>query len=502
MREHLPIIIFLIPFFSAICMPMVGAKSVRWCRPIALLAVFAMCVPAVVNLVLVLTEGETRYAFGGWPISGSTSSAPLGIEWVNDRLASIMIVALSAIASLCLIYSGPVSPRSLGRQVVLYYTLILMLITSLTGIIFAGDLFNIFVFLELAALSGYALVGVAGDRALIASFRYLILGTLGATFYLLGVVFFYATTGTLNMADLAQQLADKPDLLTNKAVIGGTTFMFIGLGIKMALFPLHGWLPGAYTRAPDAISPMLAALMTKVSLYAWVRIMFWVLGAKAEFGQVHLLTLLGIFGAIAAVVGALLALSQHDVKRMFAYGGISHVGLILIGVSQGNETAFAGSMFYLINDAAMQAGLFFIAGVAIYHHPTRTIENLSSLRNGSPWIIATLIILAMSMIGIPPTGGFFGKWHIILGAIEAQNYWAVAAIIIATILTMAYFQRLFVRIFSEPEMPADAEKVETHFALRFSIAATSIVVIAMGICSDPIIRVFRDVAQSAGLGAN
>ena len=447
MSNHLPAIIFLLPFLAAICMPLIGLKNRHWCRPLALVAVLAMCVAAIVNLWYVLEHGETRYAFGGWPISTAFPDLPLGIEWVNDGLASVMLAVLSCLASVCLIYGGLIPPESIGTRVVLYYTLILLLIAGLTGIVFAGDIFNLFVFLELAALSAYALVGVAGGKALVAAFRYLILGTLGASFYLLGVVFFYAATGALNMADLAQQLSDDPELMTSKAVIAGTTFVFIGLGIKMALFPLHGWLPGAYTRAPSAISPLLAALMTKVALYASVRIMFWVLGAGAEIGRVHMLTLLGVLGAVAAVVGALLALTQQDVKRMFAYGGISHVGLILIGVSQGNQTGFAGGVFYMINDAIMQAGLFFIAGAAIYLYKARSVEEWASLRDGSRWMMGALIILAMSMIGIPPTGGFFGKWNIILSAMEARNYLAVGAVIIATLLTMAYFQRLFVSIF-------------------------------------------------------
>jgi multicomponent Na+:H+ antiporter subunit D len=496
--NHLPVILFLLPFVTAICMPMVGSQRRDWCRPMALMAVFAMCFTAVINLWIVVEHGETRYAFGGWPISTNSPNAPLGIEWVNDGLASVMLVTVSFLACLCLFYGGPVTPRSLGAREVLYYTLILLLISGLTGIVLAGDIFNVFVFLEVAALSAYALVGISGGRALIVAFRYLILGTLGASFYLLGVVFFYATTGTLNMADLAQQMADKPELMTSKAVIGGTTFMFIGLGIKMALFPLHGWLPDAYTRAPDSISPLLAGLMTKVALYAWVRILFWVLGARAEIGQVNVLTLLGGLGALAAVAGALLALRQENVKRMFAYGGISHIGLILIGVSQGNQTGFAGSMFYLINDAVMQAGLFFIAGAAIHQYGARTVGDLSRLRQ-SPWLIGAIIVLAMSMIGIPPTGGFFGKWQIILGAIEAGNYLAVAAVVVATLLTMAYFQRLFIGIFGDSQESPTASAAEMHPSVRLSVGLTAATVIILGLFSDPMIKFFRETAASAGL---
>ena len=401
MSHHLPALLFLFPFLTAISMPMVGLKHREWCRPMALVAVSVMSVTALANFMAVLNHGEIRYAFSGW-------AAPIGIEWVDDGLASVIMVTISLLALIALIHAGPTSPQSLGPRIVPYYTLILLLISALTGIVFAADLFNVFVFLEVAALSGYALVGVAGGKALVSAFRYLILGTLGASLYLLGVGYIYAATGTLNMADLAQRV---PELLTSKAIVGGLIFMFLGLAIKMALMPLHGWLPDAYTHAPEAISPFLASLVTKVALIAWIRIMFWVVGPHAEIAHVPVLILLTELGAIAAVVGAFLALTQHEIKRMFAYGGISHIGLILIGVGLGNPTGFAGGVFYLINDAVMQAALFFVAGTAIVQYGVRTIEDLGKLRGQAPWMIGALIILAMSMVGFPPTGGFFGKWQ-------------------------------------------------------------------------------------------
>jgi len=523
MSDHLPVIIFMIPFLTAICLPMVCHGRRRLCGILALAATCVMCLAAGFNLYDVVLHGETRYAFGGWPISTGLPAFPLGIEWVNDPLAAVMLVTLSGVASLCLLFGRTQLPDSLGGRVVLYYTLVLTLIAGLTGIVLAGDIFNVFVFLEVVALSAYALVGLGGGRALVASFRYLILGTLGSSFYLLGVVFFYAATGTLNMGDLADQLRVNPELMTSKAVIGGSTFLFIGLGIKMALFPLHGWLPGAYARAPSSVSPLLAGLMTKVALYAWVRIMFWVLGAGAEIGHVHLLALLGILGTVAAFSGALLALAQQNVKRMFAYGGISHVGLILIGVSQGNQTGFAGGMYYMINDAVMQAGAFFIAGAAVSLHRAHTISDLAKVRK-SPWLVGPLIVLAMSMIGIPPTGGFFGKWQILLSALEAGNYLAVGSIVAATLLTMAYFQRMFISIFgdsavasktavtseaaasSEASSDSTADRLsgdlvaaETPLSLRISLGVMSAVIIVLGCCADPIVNFFRDTAISAGL---
>jgi multicomponent Na+:H+ antiporter subunit D len=436
-----------------------------------------MVVLSVMNLINIFQYGEVRYAFSGW-------APPLGIEWVADGLASVMLVALSLLGLVTLIFAGPTSPKDLGGRIVHFYTLILLLISSLTGIVFAGDLFNLFVFLEVAALASYALVGMAGGRALIAAFRYLILGTLGASLYLLGVSYFYAATGTLNMGDMAERL---PHLLTSKAVVGGLLFIFVGLGIKMALVPFHAWLPDAYSHAPDSISPILAALVTKVALLGWVRIMFWVLGTKVVVEDTPVLLLVGVLGALAAVIGAVLALTQHDLKRMFAYGGISHIGVILIGLSQGNQTGFVGGVFYLLNDAVMQASLFFIAGVAISLYGVYTIEDVGRIAKQSPLLTSALVIAAMGMIGLPPTGGFFGKWYIILGALEANNYVAVGAVLLSTMLTLAYFVRIFERVFRHAPTPSDSRPIEIPIQIKLSLGVTSLAIMVLGLWSDPIV---------------
>ncbi|MDH4359463.1 MAG: proton-conducting transporter membrane subunit [Nitrospirota bacterium] len=489
MTRHLPAIIFLLPLSLAICLPLIGIKHREWCRPMAFAVIAGMVLVSIANLVGVLQTGTIHYAFGGW-------AAPIGIEWVADGLASVMIVALSLLALICVIFISSVLFPNLGSRIVPFYTLVLLLVGSLVGMIFAGDLFNLFVFLEVSALCAYALVGLAGGKALVAGFRYLILGTFGASLYLLGVGYLYAETGTLNMADLAERI---PLLVTSKAIAVGVLFMFIGLGIKMALVPLHGWLPDAYTYAPDRVTPLLASLVTKVALYGWIRIMFWVLGAQAVIYQIPILFLVGVLGAMAALIGAFLALSQKEIKRMFAYGGLSHIGLILVGMSLGNQTGFAGGVFYLLNDAVMQAGLFFWAGAIIHLYGVRTIEDLVRLRGGPGWMSAALVVMAMSMIGIPPTGGFFGKWYIILGAVEAQNYLAIAAVLIATLLTLAYFLKLFERVFRDRSAQQPPLMREVPLAVRISLGATSVAIIVLGLMSDHIVNFLLKTAVPPGL---
>lgn len=494
MMKHIPAVLFLIPLVAAISMPMVVLRRPGWGRPMTLFAACAMCVTAVANLLVVLNSGEIRYLFGGW-------RAPVGIEWVADGLASVMMIAVSLLATVCLVYGGSVKLPGSARRLALHYILILLLLSALTGVVFAADLFNVFVFLEVATLCTSGLVAIAGGKALVFAFRYLILASIGATFYLLGVSFLYAATGTLNMADLAQRL---PGLLGSKAVIVGLVFMFIGLAIKMALMPLHGWLPDAYTYALDAVSPLLSSLVTKVALFAWIRIMYWVVGAGHDAETAQALRVCWMLGALAAVGGAFLALIQQDVKRMFAYGGVSHIGLIMIGAGLGNQTGLAGSMFYLINDAVMQATLFVLAGVAISHYGVRTMGDLAVLRERAPWMIGGLIIVGLSMIGIPPTGGFFGKWYIVLGALQSGEYVAVGAVIVATLLTMAYFMGLFVRIFAshygggEQASPV-APAAEMPLVLRVCVGILCVGILSLGLCSDRIVKVLLDATSSLKL---
>ena len=478
MSHQLPAILFLLPLFAAISMPVVCLKHRHWSKSISLTILAAMVLVSILNLHNVVNHGEVRYAFSGW-------TAPLGIEWVADGLASVILVLLSVLGLLGVVFTGPTSPKALGGRIVHYYTLILLFFSALTGIVFARDLFNLFVFLEVAAISSYALIGVAGGRALFAAFRYLILGTIGASIYLLGVSYLYAVTGTLNMADMADKL---PFLLGSKALVGGLLFIFIGLGIKMALVPFHAWMPEAYAYAPDSVSPILASLLTKIALLAWVRIIYWVLNASIVVYGIPILLLVAVLGALAAVIGASLALAQRDLKMMFAYGGISHIGIILIGIGQGNQTGFVGGIFYLLNDAVMQAALFFIAGVAFYQYGVRTIDDLGRVGKQAPWLTGSLIVVALGMIGLPPTGGFFGKWNIILGALEASNYVSVAAVLLATLLTLAYFVKLFEGIFRQTSTGLDLQFGEFPLSFKMTLGVTSAAIMLLGLFSSPIVQ--------------
>ena len=489
MIEQVPILTFLAPFVAAICMPLVGHRDRGLCRPVAIAAVAVMLALSLVGLYAILGQGSVRYSFGGWAV-------PLGIEWVADPIAAMVLVAVSAIALLTLVYGGAIEDRSLAGRTVPYYAILLLLLAGLAGASYAGDLFNIFVFLEVVALSGYALVAVPGGRALVAAFRYLMIGTLGATLYLLGVAYFYAATGALNVADLSQCM---PGLLESKAVIGGLLFILIGLAIKMALAPLHGWLPDAYCNAPEAAVPILAGLVTKIALLVWARILFWVMSTAAGGRDLDIFSLISSLGVLAAVCGALLALNQRELKRMFAYGGIAHIGLMMIGLGQANTTGLTGTLYYMLNDAVMQCGLFILAGILAVRFGARTLDDLDGTSIRSPWVLGPFLIIAVGMVGFPPTGGFFGKWYILLGTLEAGAYVAAGAIILTTLLTLAYFAKVLAHLFRSREDQTGPSPVEIAPSLRLSAVAPAVAVLALGLGSDPIIQVLLSLTGGLGI---
>jgi multicomponent Na+:H+ antiporter subunit D len=411
-----------------------GWRGKRLCYPVAIIAISISLASSLIIADRVLNQGPIQYYLGGWP-------PPWGIEYYIDHLNAFMAVLVSFICLLGAIYSKKNIEKELPEKEGPFYCLFLLLFTGLLGIILTGDMFNLFVFLEVASLSAYALIAMGKDRAPVASFRYLIIGTIGACFYLIGVGYLYIVTGSLNMGDLRILL---PPLYTNRVVLTSFVFIFIGFGIKIALFPLHAWQPDAYTYAPSTVSVILSSAMAKTSIYAMIRIIFSVFTLDFITGFLPIFRIICWISAIAIIVGSVYAIRQSNLKKMLAYSSIANVGYIMLGIglSPFTNLGLTPALMHILNHALMKAGMFMAACAFIYKADLWDIEDFVGLGRKMPYTCFALIFAALAMIGMPPSVGFITKWYLILAAIDAGQYIFVAVVFISTLLMIVYFWRV------------------------------------------------------------
>jgi len=290
-----------------------------------------------------------------------------------------------------------------------------------------------------ASLTSYALIALGGPRAPLASLNYLFMGTIGGCFYLLGVGYLYIMTGSLNMADVASLL---PGIYSSTAIWAAFTFCMVGIGIKMAFFPLHGWLPNAYTFAPSSVSSLMAPLMTKVMVYVMIRLMLSVFTIDFTFSVLSLGTAMVWLSILAIVTGALLALAQKNLKRMFCYIIVSEIGYMVGGAWLGNAAGMTGAILHILNDALMTICLFLTAANVHYRISGLELHQLRGLFHRMPLTMACFVAAGLSIIGVPPTCGFFSKWYLITGALQAGQYGFVAALLFSSLVNVILFFRV------------------------------------------------------------
>ncbi|MFH1487745.1 MAG: monovalent cation/H+ antiporter subunit D family protein [Pseudomonadota bacterium] len=432
MNWNHPSLIVVIPLLSALITPLIGLWRKTFCYAWVLFALLLCNVVSFETLFSVVRTGTIHYRMGGW-------APPYGIEYVIDHLNALMLVIISGISLIVAVYSLRSVEEELPEKTVYFYSIFLLQVTGYLGIVITGDLFNLYVFLEIASLAGYALIAVGEDGAPLACFRYIVLGTIGACFYLLGVGYIYMATGTLNMADAFRLLGQLHD---SRVVITAMAFILAGLAMKMALFPFHLWLPDAYTKAPSVSSALIAPLMTKISLYVMIRMLFTVFGISWFKALFPLGPIMVWAGVIAIFAGAVMALAQTDFKRMLCYIVVAEVGYIVGGVGLTNETALRGAILHILNDAVMTAGLFTVAGIVMYRIKSRELSDFKGLFKEMPLTMFAFTVGALSIIGVPPTCGFFSKWYLIQGGVLAGQWAFVAALLFSSLVNVVLFFRI------------------------------------------------------------
>ena len=428
MADHFPVLIVLLPLIAAPLCVAARHGGVAWL--LATLATWGSFAISVGLLMQVLDDGTVRYQIGAW-------LAPWGIEYVVDELNAYILLVITAIGAVVMPFAARSVPAELDRRAIyLFYTMYLLCLSGLVGMTVTGDAFNVFVFLEISSLSSYALISLGRNRkSLHAAYQYLVLGTIGATFFLIGVGLLYMMTGTLNMADLAQRVDKVED---SRIIITAFGFIVIGLGLKLAVFPLHAWLPNAYTYAPSVVSIFLAGTATKVSLYLLLRFVYTVFGHSFAFDKIFVGPLILVLAVAAIVICSLVAVWQRNIKRILAFSSVAQIGYMLLGVSFGTVIGLQASLLHIFNHALMKTGLFLACGCILYRAGSMKLADLKGIGRKMPWTMMAFVLCGLSLIGVPLTAGFISKWYLVAAAFE-RGWWAAAVLIVlASLLALAY----------------------------------------------------------------
>lgn len=474
---NLPAFLFLVPLMTALVLAMVGFFRPKWCWGLAFSASLTILVLSIVGTSHVFSVGEISLKLGQWPV-------PLGIELLLDRLAAPFSVAIAVVA---VIVIGASRGSGIARSAS-FFACSLLLVAGLMGIVVTSDLFNLFVQIEITSLSAYGLVAAGGKGAPRAAFRYLIIGSLGASFYLLGAGFLYAAAGTFNMGDMARIMSEGH--ADPRLVMVGCVLITTGLAVKMALFPLHGWMPEAYSRGIHMGVALMAPLVTKISAYALFRVLFMTLGTPLATNGEVVKGLLLAAGSVAAVYGGAMAFVQRDLWRLLAFSSVSQMGLVAIGFGLANRLGTAGALMHIVNDAVVKGALFLAAVVALRQFGVRRVDDLPALRGRSPAITATFIVGGLSLIGIPPLCGFFGKWYVLVGAIQAE-YWPVAAaVVLSGMASIGYVFRILERLCFAPQADTHALAADRSAPLLASwgCVALAVTIVALGVFNETLLR--------------
>lgn len=432
MIAHLPVLQVIVPLLAApVCM-LVRSARLAWI--IAMLACIGAFVISLLILQTVLETGTVSYLMGGW-------SSPWGIEYRIDMLNAYVLLLVSSLATIVLFSA----PTSLSQELpadrhTLFYIAYLLCLAGLLGVVATGDVFNLFVFLELSSLSSYTLIALGSDRrALTAAYSYLIMGTIGATFILIGIGLMYMTTGTLNMADLAQRL---PEVSQPRTLLTAFAFFITGVCLKLALFPLHQWLPNAYAHAPSVVTAFLAATATKVAIYVLIRFVYSIFGAEFSFSILPLQTIFLIMALLGIFTCSVAAIYQSNVKHIFAYSSVAQIGYMILAFSFRTETGLIAMLLHLFNHALMKGALFLAVGAVIYRVGSSQLQDFSGMGRRMPWTMAAIVAAGLSLIGVPLSVGFVSKWYLVLAALE-QGMWPVAVLVLlGSLLAIVYVWRV------------------------------------------------------------
>ncbi|TLX75748.1 NADH/ubiquinone/plastoquinone (complex I) [Labilibacter sediminis] len=487
--DNLVILFVIVPLGSAFLIPIIGKFIPHFQKALSLLALLFLCT-LILNYLFTGNSQCIIYKVAGWE---AVENVPIGIYLVLDGLSAFLLLIINSIGFLVVFYSFSYMRKYTAENY--FYTLLCLMIAGMNGVVLTGDLFNLYVFLEIAVIASYALVafGIEKDE-LEASFKYQVLGGIASLLILLGISLLYWQTKTLNMADISHVISTQAD---SKTTLFIQIILITGFGIKGAMIPFHAWLPDAHSSAPSPISSMLSGVLIKaIGIYAIIRLFYNMFAITYEIALI-----ITVIGTLSMVIGGLLAIGQWDLKRLLAYSSISQMGYVVIGIGMGMlilisngdkmvaSMAVAGGLFHLINHAVFKGLLFLNAGAIEYATGTRDLKQMGGLAKDMPVTSSTSMSASMAISGIPPFNGFFSKLLIIIAAIKGQYYLLAALAVLVSIITLAYFLK-FQRyaFFNKTKYTGSALVKEVPFTMAFSMIVMGVLCLVLSLLIFPGIR--------------
>jgi multicomponent Na+:H+ antiporter subunit D len=451
--NNLPALLVVAPLLLAPISALVALPSVGW-----VLAVTGSGFSFVAALLLQsVTESGLRitYYLGNWP-------PPWGIEFVVDSATSFTLVVMSTLAFLATLAArrlvqDEISEKDIGK----FYAAWLLVCGGLFGLVMTADAFNLFVFLEISALSSVILISMGAGtdrRALVAGYNYLVIGAVGATFYVIGVGFVYALTGTLNMGDLASRI---PNGSSDMVLYVGFGFMVAGMLVKAAVFPVHIWLPAAYSYAPSAVSTLLAAIATKAALYVLARIAFTIFVGVPDLVEMALQSILVPLAVAGIFVGTIMAIYEADIKKLFAYSSVAQIGYIALGFGLATPAGVGAGFIHIGNHALIKGGIFMAIGSFVVALGSRAnLDRFVGIGRRMPITATAFLICGLSLAGLPLTAGFVSKLFLVRAILESESYIILALVLISSALSVIYLWKIFEVMWMQPAPPKSPHILE------------------------------------------
>ncbi len=435
--------IVVIPLFMAAITALIPNARISWAVVMTVTGICSLI--AIALLLQVLADGSVHYDMGDWP-------APIGISYMVNAINAPIILLLTLVGFICTLYAlksveAEVAPNKRSP----FYAAFLVSFAGLLGIVISADAFNIFVFLEISSISTYALIAMGSSRdrrALTSSFNYLMMGSIGATFFVIGVGFLYMQTGTLNLADIARVLQEQGQ--GSRLVPLSFAFIIIGLGLKLAMFPLHSWLPGAYAYGPSFFSAFLAATATKAAVYLMLRFTFTVFDPSWDFIAHAIMYVLAGLGILGMLFASLQAVFQIDIRRVLAFSSVAQIGYILLGIGMASYLGVQAGYLHILNHGVTKAALFLAVGAFWYRFGITKISDMRGLGKTMPLTMAGFTAAGLSLIGVPGTVGFVSKLALARAAAENGWWWAIGVIMVSSILALIYIGRMIEQAYFKP----------------------------------------------------